>query len=235
MKFDLLSIDMFQTLVNVNTRIPFIWKRILREKYNEKFAYECAKSVSKNVVNEFHQSVSESKDFINLKTMFKPFFESTLKEMNVLFDAEDAVSIYLDEHTKATPYDDVENFFKCIGNAIPVCLVTDADYEMVLPILKKYKFDEVFISEKALSYKNEPNSRIFRDVLKHYSISPERILHIGDSSSDIAGANRVGIKTCWINRENRKWIYSPNPDYVINSLSEVVNILEMNNRISVKA
>lgn len=233
MKFDLLSIDMFQTLVNVNTRIPFIWRRILREKYSEKLAYECAKSVSKNVVNEFHQTVSERKEFINLKTMFKPFFESTLKEMNILFDAEDAVRIFLDEHANATPYNDVENFFASIGDIIPICLVTDADYEMVLPILKKYKFDEVFISEKALSYKNEPNSRIFKDVLKYYSLPPERILHIGDSSSDIAGANRVGIKTCWINRENREWIYSPNPDYIIKSLSEVVNVLEMDNRISV--
>jgi haloacid dehalogenase superfamily, subfamily IA, variant 1 with third motif having Dx(3-4)D or Dx(3-4)E len=229
MKFDLVCIDMFQTLVNLNTRIPFIWKRILRENYSEKFAYECAKSVSKNVVNEFHQTVSGSKEFINLKTMFKPFFESTLKEMNISFDAKDAVNIFLDEHTKATPYDDVENFFTCIDNIIPVCLVTDADYEMVLPTLKKYKFDEVFISEKSLSYKNEPNSKIFNDVLRHYSLPPERILHIGDSSSDIAGANRVGIKTCWINRENRNWTYTPNPDYVINSLSEVINILEENN------
>jgi putative hydrolase of the HAD superfamily len=207
---------MFQTLVDVNERIPFIWKRILKEQYSERLALECAKSVSKNVFSKFHESVSENKEFINLKTMFTPFFYTVLKEMNIPFDAEEAVKIFMDEHTNAAPYDDVESFFALIGDTLPICLVSDADYEMILPILKKYKFDEIFISEKVMSYKNEPDSRIFKDVLKHYSINPNKVLHIGDSSSDIIGANRVGIKTCWINRENRECKYNICPDYIVN-------------------
>lgn len=225
MKFELLCIDMFQTLVNVNTRIPFIWERILRDKYTETLAFECAKSVSKNVFNGFHQSASSNEEFVNLKTMFRPFFKTVLEEMNISFDAQEAVKIFMDEHTNATPYDDVESFFTLLGNMLPMCLVTDADYEMVLPLLKKYKFDEIFISEKVMSYKNEPNSRIFKEVLKHYSINPSKVLHIGDSSSDIIGANRVGIKTCWINRENIEWKYNPRPDYTVKSLNEVIDII----------
>jgi HAD superfamily hydrolase (TIGR01509 family) len=151
--------------------------------------------------------------------------------MKILFDAEEAVKIFMDEHNKAAPYDDVESFLSLIGDTLPICLVTDADYEMVLPILRKYDFNEVFISEKAMSYKNQPNSRIFSDVLKHYSIDPNKVLHVGDSSSDIAEANRVGIKTCWINRENREWRYSPNPDYIVRSLNEVINIIRADNSI----
>lgn len=226
MKFDLLCVDMFQTLVNVNKRIPFIWKRILKDEYSEARAYECAKSVRKNVFSGFHQSASNCTEFINLKTMFKPFFQTVLKEMNVSFDADEAVNIFMDEHTKAEPYDDVKNFFKSLEDTIPICLVTDADYEMVTPIIKNYKFDEIFISEKVMSYKNEPKSEIFKDVLNHYCISPEKVLHIGDSSSDIIGANRIGIKTCWINRENVTWNYYPYPNYIIKSLNEVVNIID---------
>jgi HAD superfamily hydrolase (TIGR01509 family) len=231
MKFELLCIDMLQTLVNINTRIPFIWKRILRYKYDEALAFECAKSVSKNVINGFHESAANNGEFVNLKTMFRPFFKTVLEEMNVSFDAYEAVKIFMDEHTNAPPYDDVENFFSLLNDKLPICLVTDADYEMVLPLLKKYRFDDIFISEKVMSYKNEPNSRIFKEVLKHYSIDPNKVLHIGDSSSDIAGANRVGIKTCWINRENREWIYSPNPDYIVKSLNEVVDIIKSDNSI----
>lgn len=229
MKFELLCIDMFQTLVNVNTRIPFIWRRILRDKYNETLAFECAKSVSKNVIHGFHQNASGHSEFVNLKTMFRPFFKTVLEEMNISFDVEEAVKIFMNEHTKATPYDDVESFFSLLGEALPVCLVTDADYEMVLPLLRKYNFNEVFISERVMSYKNEPNSRVFKEVLKYYSIEPNKVLHIGDSSSDIAGANRVGIKTCWINRENKEWRYCPTPDYIVESLNEVVNIIGADN------
>lgn len=231
MRFELLCIDMFQTLVNVNSRIPFIWRRILREKYNESLAYECAKSVSRNVFNGFHQSVSSSAEFVNLKTMFIPFFETVLKEMNISFEAYEAIRIFMDEHTKAAPYDDVEGFFALLKGELPICLVTDAEYEMVLPLLSKYKFDEVFISEKAGSYKNEPDSRIFKDVLKHFSVNPGNVLHIGDSSSDIIGANRVGIKTCWINRENMEWRYNPKPDYIIKSLNEVMKLIEADSSI----
>jgi HAD superfamily hydrolase (TIGR01549 family) len=225
MKFELLCIDMFQTIVNVDTRITFIWKRILKDKYNETLAYECAKSVSDNVVTSFHQSASNNMEFINLKTMFKSFFKTVFNEMNISFDAEEAVKIFMNEHTNATPYGDVDSFFTLLGHSIPISLVTDADYEMVLPLLERYKFDEIFISEKVMSYKNEPNSKIFKEVLNHYSLKPNQILHIGDSSSDIIGANRVGIKTCWINRENATWRYNIRPDFIVKSLSEVVNIL----------
>jgi len=230
MKFELLCIDMFQTLIDINTRIPFIWRRILGDKYNENLAFECAKSVSRNVVNRFHESASSNREFVNLKTMFKPFFETVFREMNIQFDAEEAVKIFMDEHTKAPPYNDVESFFSLIDNKLPICLITEADYEMVLPLLEryKYKFDEIFISEKIMSYKNEPNSRIFNEVLEHYLIEPNKVLHIGDSSSDIIGANRVGIKTCWINREDTEWRYQPNPDYVITSLNEIGNIIGVN-------
>lgn len=232
MGFELICIDMFQTLVNVNTRIPFIWKRILKDQYNEGLAIECAKSVSKNVFNKFHDSVSENKEFIDLKTMFSPFFYTVLKEMNISFDEEEAVKIFMEEHTNATPYDDVESFFSLIGGRLPICLVSDADYEMVIPILRKYKFDEVFISEKVRSYKNTQNSKIFTEVLKHYSIDPNKVLHIGDSSSDIIGANRIGIKTCWINREGGEWKYAPKPDYIVKSLNEVVDIIGAENSIT---
>lgn len=225
MKFELICIDMFQTLVNVNARSTYIWRRILREKYNETLASECAKAVNENVFNGFQQSASSNSEFVNLKTMFRPFFNDVFKEMNISFDAEEAVRIFMDEHTKAVPYDDVDAFFALLKDKLPVCLVTDADYEMVLPIIKKYKFDKVFISEEEMSYKNEPNSRIFRDVLKYYSLEPGKVLHIGDSQSDIIGAGRVGIKTCWINRENAEWKYKPKPDYIVKSLNEIADII----------
>lgn len=230
MKFELLCIDMFQTLVNINTRIPFIWQRILGDKYNETLALECAKSVSRHVINGFHNSAANNEEFINLKTMFNPFFETVLNEMNIVFDPEEAVKIFIEEHNNATRYGDVESFFSTIGDALPICLVTDADYEMISSLQKKYRFDKVFISEEVMSYKNSPSSKIFNEVLKYYSINPDKVLHIGDSSSDIAGASRVGIKACWLNREGIQWRYSPEPDYIISSLDEVADIIGIDNR-----
>lgn len=226
MRFELLSIDMFQTLVNVDTRIPHIWKRILNDNYNESLALECANSVNKNVFYGFQKFSSSNIEFINIKTMFEPFFQTVFHEMNILFDAKEAVQIFLDEHTKATPYNDVEIFFKLLKNKIPICLISDADYDMVSTLIKKYPFDQVFISEEIRSYKNDPGSKIFKEVINNYSVKPSKILHIGDSASDIIGANRVGIKTCWINRANVEWNHDIKPDYIIKSLEEVLEIID---------
>jgi putative hydrolase of the HAD superfamily len=98
---------------------------------------------------------------------------------------------------------------------------------MVEPLLEKFNFDSVFISEEVGSYKNDPESRIFSKVLEYYRIEPERVLHIGDSSSDIIGANKIGIKSCWINRNGLNWKYDGKPDYIVRSLVEAVELINI--------
>lgn len=66
---------------------------------------------------------------------------------------------------------------------------------------------------------------MFKELLKFYDIDPKQVLHIGDSASDIIGANREGITTCWINRDHRAWEHDIKPDYIIESLNEIEEIL----------
>jgi HAD superfamily hydrolase (TIGR01509 family) len=224
-KYDLICIDMFQTLVDVNTRVPFIWQRILKDRYSVELTERCVKLVSRKVHSGFHEGVSKTKEFNNLQTMFTPWFEEISKETELGFNSKEAAEIFLNEHGNSSLYDDTLPFFELINGQIPICLVSDADNIMVEPLLKKFKFDSVFVSESIGSYKNDPESRIFLKVMEKYQIKPERILHIGDSSSDINGANKVGIKSCWINRNGLEWRYDGKPDYTIESLVEVLDLI----------
>lgn len=225
MKVDLICIDMFQTLVDIDTRIPFIWKRILRDKYSDEIASMCANQVSSKVINRFHEIGCKSARFSTLRALFAPCFKEIALETGFEFDSDIAVDIFLSEHGNSALYDDSLPFFELIGGQVPICLVSDADIIMIKPLLNKFKFDSVFISEEVGSYKNDNESRIFNKVLEHYNIKPEKVLHIGDSSSDIIGANRAGIKSCWINRYNSEWKYGGKPDYIVNSLIEVVGLI----------
>ncbi|HYE12036.1 MAG TPA: HAD family hydrolase [Patescibacteria group bacterium] len=225
MKYDLICIDMFQTLVDVNTRVPSIWQRILKDRYTIEERERCVRLVSQKVHNGFHEGVSKTKEFNNLKTIFAPWFEEISTETELGFNSHDAVEIFLSEHGNASFFDDTLPFFELIDGKVPICLVSDADNNMVEPLLEKFRFDRIFISESIGSYKNDPESRIFLEVLQQYRIKPERILHIGDSSSDIRGASKVGIKSCWINRSGIEWRYGGKPDYIIKSLVEVLDII----------
>lgn len=225
-RYELICIDMFQTLMDIDIRIPFIWQRILKENYNEQLSYKCAKLVESKVVNRFHEYITLSEEFQNLKTIFEPSFVEISHEIGIEFDSKGAVSIFMDEHGNAQLFEDAIQFFEALGDTLPICLVSDADTEMIAGLLDKFRFDEVFISESVQSYKNEPNSRIFKEVLKHYDIDPGKVIHIGDASSDILGANKNGIKSCWINRQGREWKHGIKPDYVISSLVEAIDIIK---------
>ena len=226
LRFDLICIDMFQTLVNIETRAPHIWRRILGEKYTDEIAHKCARLVSQKAINGFHDKASKSKEFQSLRAIFTPCFEEIAAETELGFDYHGAVEVFLTEHGFAGLYEDTLPFFDLMKGKLPVCLVSDADVVMIQPILEKLKFDCVFISEQVSSYKNDPEGRIFKEVLSHYQVDPDRVLHIGDSSSDIIGANRAGIKSCWINRTGHSWKYDVQPDFEIRTLTEILHMID---------
>ncbi|MTI67998.1 MAG: HAD family hydrolase [Firmicutes bacterium] len=232
-KFSVISIDMFQTLVNVHSRRNYIWKRILRRKYTEKLAEKYSRLMGEFIYNRFHEDVISTDKFVNLKSIFKDYFNEVFLKTGLKFSSEEAAKIWANEHTLAVPYPDTIEFFKFIGKTIPICLVSDSGIDMIFSHVKKYKFYKVFISEEVKAYKNQSDGDIFKKVINYYNTEPEKILHIGDSSSDIIGANRVGIKTCWVNKNKDKWKHDIKPTYIINFLRDISYILglEKENKI----
>lgn len=46
-----------------------------------------------------------------------------------------------------------------------------------------------------------PGKKLFELALKSTGLSPDEVIHIGDSvSSDVQGASKVGIRALWLNR-----------------------------------
>lgn len=110
---------------------------------------------------------------------------------------------------------------------IPICVVSNADTADVRAALARNRLpvDEVVTSEDARSYK--PDSVIFEHALAAMRVSPERVLHVGDSLySDVQGATRMGIASCWIQYEDRILdIGEAKPDHNIHHLNELHAIL----------
>lgn len=58
-------------------------------------------------------------------------------------------------------------------------------------------------------------------------VKPEEVLHIGDSLiSDIDGAKKIGINTCWLNRKRKQISCNYAPDIECYSLDDVYNYLQ---------
>ncbi|KRE24895.1 HAD family hydrolase [Paenibacillus sp. Soil522] len=85
-------------------------------------------------------------------------------------------------------------------------------------------FENVITSEDVKSYK--PRPEMFQKALAEYNLKPIEVLHVGDSlTSDVAGAQNAGIKVAWINRKNKELPQNYSPDYIVNSLNELIPLL----------
>lgn len=58
-----------------------------------------------------------------------------------------------------------------------------------------------------------------------YIASSKEVLFVGDSLiDDVLGPQKLGIKTCWLNRKNLKIDHEIRPDFIVNNLNELLSL-----------
>lgn len=87
-------------------------------------------------------------------------------------------------------------------------------------------FEFVVVSEKVGVAKPDP--KIFDYAIAQMgNVDKSQILMVGDTfSSDIVGANNVGIDSCWFNHENHHNESEIRPTYEIKNMLELVDIMQ---------
>lgn len=82
---------------------------------------------------------------------------------------------------------------------------------------------------------DKPDPRIFLAACEQVSCAPSELMHVGDSlESDVAGANAVGAISVWLNREARRNGTGIVPDYEVQSLAELAEILRRHRKAPYK-
>ncbi|WP_163538790.1 HAD family hydrolase [Gracilibacillus sp. YIM 98692] len=93
----------------------------------------------------------------------------------------------------------------------------------ITPELTDY-FDHIIIS--GAFGRGKPDPSIFEHALETANVSRDEAIMVGDNlMTDILGANRTGIKSVWINRENKEK-NEVEPSYEINHLEELFPLVE---------
>lgn len=92
-----------------------------------------------------------------------------------------------------------------------------------VPELAGY-FDEIVIS--GAFGKGKPDSTIFRHAVERLGVEPEDSLMVGDKlTTDICGGLSVGMTTVWVNRDGKSRTDEIVPDYEIQHLSQLHDII----------
>lgn len=100
-------------------------------------------------------------------------------------------------------FEESKSFFA--ASPVPVYVVSNIDRADVIAAIKFHglKPNGVFTSEDARAYK--PRKELFELALRETGLRADQVVHIGDSlSSDVQGADRVGISAIWVNRGGRE-------------------------------
>jgi len=119
------------------------------------------------------------------------------------------------------PYEDALWFLQNLES--PICIVSNIDTDDISRAMVNlgWKLDTVVTSECCRSYK--PDCGIFLEAVERMRCAPGDVLHIGDSlSSDVLGAQRLGMDVAWINRKARRLPSGLHaPTYTVPSLRDL--------------
>lgn len=223
MKVNLISVDMFQTLADIASLKYVIWERILGPDYTRDLADQYWRRASGFILAYLTDPGFE--DFEPIQVVFEKSYTRLLAEIPHQFDPKTAAEIMRGHHPLCQLFDDAMPFFNEVSQVAPVCLSSDTDDLMMGPLTGMFPFDQVFTSEELKAYKVQNNRRFFQTILDFYGIPAHTVLHIGDSPSDVIGARQSGMKSCWINRDNREWTHDIGPDYTVRRLDEIIKII----------
>lgn len=225
MHYKLISLDIFQTLVDVSSINDKIWRIFLNDNYSSEIAKTGGDFVIERILDYFSREIIEKAEFETVKSVFSKCYSEIFRKLNIDFNHQEAAEILAHNHNFAIPYGDADIFMKYIEDKYTYIISSDADNDMISGIKYLKKCDKIFTSEYLKCYKMSNDNRFFSSILKYYGFEPNKILHIGDSAADIINPKKLGIKTCWINRNNNTWKYEIEPDYIFRDLENVISIL----------
>lgn len=224
MNYEVISFDIFQTLVDVNRRIPQIWRGILKDQYTDEKAREGAEAVL-GALPAVYKNAVQSERFLTMAEFYRICAEKAAERLNFYVSPDEVAYHLMLEHSRAPFYPEVIGCMAKLSTRFRIVLSSDSSHLMVDGLIDKVPYEKAFISDDLKSYKGNPQGKFFNSVLETLDMPAEKIIHIGDSAADILGARRAGIASCWINRNDRLWRREIKPDFVIRSFYDLERIV----------
>lgn len=196
---------------------PDLFKHIMASFYEEDV------EVERYLLHKFSEYYQGNGPFFKIATILEKVFSEIAMEFNIKDYSSLTANIYKEFFTQKTYlYEDTISVLKFMKNKNTRLLIcSDADSEVLREELIQFKikdyFERIFISSDIKAYKpSEKVVSILSDIIMG---NREEILFVGDSRQDIITGQKLGIKTAYINRLNKK--IDVKADYEIKQLAEL--------------
>jgi putative hydrolase of the HAD superfamily len=138
---------------------------------------------------------------------------------------EDAFRAFYDARNKITFYPDALAALDRLAARWPIAALTNGNADLAsIGIADRFA---TFVAAREAGHA-KPDAPIFHATCERLGVAPAQVLHIGDDPLlDVAGAARVGMRTCWINRRGETWPRAlPPPDLEFTTLDALADWLD---------
>lgn len=193
-------------------------------------------TVIRQAVNSCGAGISREEMEKVVRMSLRGIFEAVLPEdkIDAAFDALAARYAHPDDAFWApiAVVDHAHEVLKAIRTAgMKTGLVTNSMKKLVDASLDHFGFADLFDAVQAAAGEAYTKEERMTVLLKTLDISPEETLYVGDGSTDIIDAKRIGMDSClitgpaaWIHGEADADITALAPGHIITGLDEILDI-----------
>jgi len=226
MKYELMLLDLDGTLVDFDAAQKISLKKTL-EEFGMGYNDEVLKEYS--IINDKYWKAFEE-GIVTKKQLETGRFEEFLNKYNWNADPEKMHSAYMSilPENKVL-YPQAESVCRELAKRLEIVVATNGNAEGQLKVVGNSAIapfvKAVAVSESAGFPK--PDIRFFEYAMELAGFSDKsRVIMVGDSvSADIGGAIAFGIDSCWYNPKKLPCPDEIKPDYIINELKELLDIV----------
>lgn len=132
--------------------------------------------------------------------------------------------VYLEHrYNDIKPYEDVVPALDALGSRFKLGLLSNGNnYPEYFGLAGRFDF-AVYAQDIGIE---KPDPRTFQIAARRAGCGLDQLLHVGDSlETDVEGAQAVGVRTVWLNRNEVQNDAGIEPDHKIKSLTELSVIL----------
>lgn len=188
-----------------------------------------------------HLNIPNNLSIAEFRKIIGYHFQDMFDSLNIpVADFEEYITIYKSYYSQlmdlSSVFPSVAETLKSLKDMeIKISLCTTKVQDQADKVVKSFQIDEFFslVLGRRENIANKPSAEPLLFICNELNVKPENTLMVGDTELDIRCGKSAGAKTCAVSYGYRelKIIKEENPDYIINDITELINLVKKSNKI----
>ena len=210
-------LDLDGTILNSGPDLLLALNHVLQKNIN--------KTIDKNVIGSLVGGGAEAM----IKRAYN-FLDEKVPSNNI----DLLINCFLDFYIKNCSnnsylYPNVDDTIKSLKSKFKIAICTNKKQDITEKILQEFNIQNYFdfVLGSSIKLKLKPDTEMLEHCLEILQVKPEQAIMVGDSMNDIIPAQKIGIKTIFVDYGYGKLDKLAKPNYIFSSFEKILSIPEI--------